>query len=251
MTKDALSVATRPEIMRRYVSASAPASDLAGRADVQKTKTSQQQAQAPVLALAQAPRAETDLDSTDATSLTVFSSSSINTGKSIGDGGLASEPSDPERAPAKRSVSFGTISVREYARILGDNPSASAGPPISLSWDYISFPPQKVDSYESLFSSDDRRTKLQMLMHPNTRRKMLRDAKGYGEDGVGGYSNVEMKRVELEIQRVSSNRKKSHALSETVFGGVEEVVESLARKLKRGQWRSGDRNSRWWEGERY
>lgn len=40
------------------------------------------------------------------------------------------------KAPTSRSVRFNKVTVREYGVDVGDNPSCSSGPPITLSWKY-------------------------------------------------------------------------------------------------------------------
>lgn len=49
----------------------------------------------------------------------------------------------------KRSISFGDIEVRSHEMILGDNPSVSKGPPVSISWEPFSFGAYTVDNYEA------------------------------------------------------------------------------------------------------
>lgn len=40
------------------------------------------------------------------------------------------------RLPRNRSVMFGNLEIREYARTIGCNPSVSGGPPVGLDWSY-------------------------------------------------------------------------------------------------------------------
>lgn len=38
--------------------------------------------------------------------------------------------------PQKSGVRFGGVAIREFARIMGDNPTAEGGPPLGLDWEY-------------------------------------------------------------------------------------------------------------------
>jgi hypothetical protein len=40
------------------------------------------------------------------------------------------------RTPRKFGVRFSGVAVREFARIMGDNPTAEGGPPLGLDWEY-------------------------------------------------------------------------------------------------------------------
>ena len=70
-----------------------------------------------------------------------------------------------------RSVSFDSIFVREYERVLGDNPACSNGPPISIGWQYKSKGSIPVDWYE--YSKPVGRTKRQLYLPAYRRRDML------------------------------------------------------------------------------
>lgn len=106
----------------------------------------------------------------------------------------------------KKSVTFGSVSVREYAIVLGDNPSVSRGAPISLGWDYFSTSMIDLDEYEI-----ERLTKRSMLFrhqgyHNNMmmnhlqRRTILR---------VLGYSDEEINDAAIEAKRTQARRKSS------------------------------------------
>uniref|UniRef100_A0A7S2A3E3 Uncharacterized protein n=1 Tax=Trieres chinensis TaxID=1514140 RepID=A0A7S2A3E3_TRICV len=46
----------------------------------------------------------------------------------------------PTKPSEKKRVRFHSVEVREYTQCLGDNPSCSVGPPISLDWNYHPHP---------------------------------------------------------------------------------------------------------------
>jgi len=47
-----------------------------------------------------------------------------------------------------RMVTFSTLEMIEFSYCLGDNPSASGGPPISMSWDCHQRTMMDIDVYE-------------------------------------------------------------------------------------------------------
>mmetsp|Transcript_4928 Transcript_4928/g.8526 ORF Transcript_4928/g.8526 Transcript_4928/m.8526 type:complete len:286 (-) Transcript_4928:178-1035(-) len=137
----------------------------------------------------------------------------------------------------EKSVSFDAIEVREYTRILGDHPDTMMGPPITLSWEYCTplTKPLGIEEYER--ERGERRSKTQLLAHPNVRRRWLREASM-------PVSENEMKRAEREVHR-SALRRRNSAAFHPLTGPVEEAVQSIKRKVKRKSWRSND--NKWWE----
>eukprot|EP00977_Amphora_coffeiformis_P006397 scaffold1361_cov165-Amphora_coffeaeformis.AAC.19 len=87
-------------------------------------------------------------------------------------------PSTRRRKPS-RSVSFDSIFVREYERVLGDNPACGNGPPISIGWQYESKVSMPVDEYE--YRKPAGRTKRQLQLSAYRRRDLLLHEWGYGE----------------------------------------------------------------------
>eukprot|EP00539_Tryblionella_compressa_P006541 CAMPEP_0178754954 /NCGR_PEP_ID=MMETSP0744-20121128/12448_1 /TAXON_ID=913974 /ORGANISM="Nitzschia punctata, Strain CCMP561" /LENGTH=279 /DNA_ID=CAMNT_0020408927 /DNA_START=183 /DNA_END=1022 /DNA_ORIENTATION=- len=71
----------------------------------------------------------------------------------------------------KRTVNFDSISIREFARALGDNPATTNGPPLTLDWDYEDIGSIKVDEYEE--TRPPRRVTQQMVIPGKMRERIL------------------------------------------------------------------------------
>ena len=68
------------------------------------------------------------------------------------------------RLPRNRSVVFGNLEIREYARTIGCNPSVSGGPPVGLDWSYD--PNERIAPIEA-FESVRIRRNLLCAVSPN------------------------------------------------------------------------------------
>jgi hypothetical protein len=73
--------------------------------------------------------------------------------------------------PRRKNVNFDTITIREFARALGDNPATTHGPPLSLDWDYEDVVTISVDDYEK--SRPPRRITDQMVVPGTVRENIL------------------------------------------------------------------------------
>jgi hypothetical protein len=61
------------------------------------------------------------------------------------------------------SVAFSSVVIREYDQTIGDNPSVSYGPPISLDWEYTQLQTVTLEHYEA--HRPPRRSMRQMCMN--------------------------------------------------------------------------------------
>lgn len=74
-------------------------------------------------------------------------------------------------ASEDKHVSFSCLSIREYALIIGDNPSCSSGVPTALGWDHTDDITFDIDCYEN--HRGPRRSIPQLKMGSNYRRELL------------------------------------------------------------------------------
>ncbi|GKY93392.1 hypothetical protein MPSEU_000306800 [Mayamaea pseudoterrestris] len=75
----------------------------------------------------------------------------------------------PNKTPL--SVRFDRIHVREYERVVGDNPSCSSGPPISIGWNFLPAQDYAIDEYETRRGSG--RTRREFYLAPGKRTDLL------------------------------------------------------------------------------
>ena len=126
---------------------------------------------------------------------------------------------EPEFNPIH--VKFASIQVRDYEVTLGDNPSCSYGPPISLDWDYEEKEPICIDQYEE--TRDPRRKMYQMHMLSRQRSNLLKVTNGTTDD--------EMEMVMEEMRKIQKERNMTKI--GLPFSKVEEAAESVSRKWSR------------------
>lgn len=163
------------------------------------------------------------------------------------------------QSPVRKSkVAFGTVQVRSYERALGDNPSCSAGAPISyvlsvsaisryclpslssnalsyfillcsIGWNFIDNETRDCDEFER--QRGERRTERELIVSRYHRQKMLME---WGES----LPNI--------VEAIRANVKTKHQRRRTVnsigtYDRFEEVMENAGRSLFRGL-RGGSRS---------
>ena len=126
----------------------------------------------------------------------------------------------------QRTVSFTSLSIREYPPSISDNPSCSFGPPVQLDWDYEAEETQMIDHYEE--SRQPRRANHELLLSYYDRRFLLLKQ--------AGYSRREVKAAMKEAERVKRQRMvtdlflPAQAFDETMENFIDSVKNFFGRK---------------------
>jgi hypothetical protein len=94
-----------------------------------------------------------------------------------------------------RRVSFDTIQVRVYERILDVHPSTSSGPSVGLGWRYTERLPEKLSNKETV-----RRRNRHFILDRKVRNEMLRDL---------GYTKKEISQAERVNEKIKDQRKQT------------------------------------------
>jgi hypothetical protein len=79
--------------------------------------------------------------------------------------------------------------------IMGDNPSVSSGPPVTIDWEHQDVKECDLSYYEE--GKPEKRSKAQMLLPAEVREAWMRDQ---------GYARSEMLEVGKEINRIKKGR---------------------------------------------
>ena len=119
------------------------------------------------------------------------------------------------------SVVFHEVVIRNYDQTIGDNPSVSYGPPISLDWAFEENEPILLDDYEN--NRGPRRNTRQMILNYYNRRNLLMWRCGATEE--------ELKQAEKDVNKIKNSRSLTKALLPAQK--LEEALQSFGRKTKR------------------
>jgi len=120
------------------------------------------------------------------------------------------------------TLDFDKVNIREYSRTVGDNPSCSSGPPISISWEYNIVGDINLNDYER--TRPPRRVQKQMAIPRRVREDMLRYEWNASRQEI---TESIRRNVRVKNQRRTTINNLGKA---TQF---EEAWESASRKVKR------------------
>ena len=118
-------------------------------------------------------------------------------------------------------VSFAHVNIREYERVLGDNPSVTSGPPLSIGWRHsTTLLTMSLDDYESGKGSP--RSSSEYLVPKSVRETMLVEH--------AGVSRREIVNTVRIIQKAKAARRKT--VVNLGMAPAEERMEETKRKMK-------------------
>ena len=123
----------------------------------------------------------------------------------------------------KPSVSFSNLQIREYDVTLGDHPSCSFGPPVSLGWDYQDAHVVPLEKYEKARSNKfPRRKSPQLRLSYNVRKYLLLK--------TAGYTKAELREAMKEVERIKHERKMTDMMRP--LEPLDEVMEGVIEHVK-------------------
>lgn len=125
-------------------------------------------------------------------------------------------------------IRFSDVEIREYQRVIGDNPSCSGGPPISIGWKYNILGKVSVRDFEMtrIHANDVHVGKMKRvpvtLLSREKREYILEDF---------GFSRAQLADAVRKNIKVKNQRRQTvHNLSVSKF---EEMIEKFLRKVKK------------------
>mmetsp|Transcript_5620 Transcript_5620/g.8259 ORF Transcript_5620/g.8259 Transcript_5620/m.8259 type:complete len:588 (+) Transcript_5620:220-1983(+) len=125
-------------------------------------------------------------------------------------------------------VRFSDVEIREYQRVIGDNPSCSNGPPMSIGWRYNILGKMSVGDFEQTrMDANDvyggRMKKVPVTLLTREKREQLLENFGFSRAEL---ADAVRRNIKIKNQR----RQTVHNLPVSKF---EEAVEKVSRKIKK------------------
>jgi hypothetical protein len=132
-----------------------------------------------------------------------------------------SKSSKKSKRSKSRHVSFSNVHIRQYERILNDNPACRFGVSIGIGWNHNEEAISAVDEWEEARRGRRLRTKFQLIISRNKREALVRKL---------GYADSEIAAAMREINRIKCQRRQT--VNNLNLQHIEETVESTKNRLK-------------------
>lgn len=138
----------------------------------------------------------------------------------------------PKTDRSNLQLQFGSVNIREYEMILGDNPSVTHGPPVTLNWVPVAESTLPVDGYECQHYHP-RKCYNDMFMNYYQRHHLC---------ALAGSTPADIEITNKEVNKCKTNRFLTRHLSSYPAVQLETALESALRKarrvLKDDHWKS-------------
>ena len=128
-------------------------------------------------------------------------------------------PTQHSKSTHKKRVSFNQIHIREYSLEMGDNPSCSRGPPLSISWDYNDV--GSIDLQEFEETRPARRYHGELIIPLSVRKEILLSS---------GYSPLQITNLVETVNNCKLQRAKSARFDDILL----RANRKLTRRFKLG-----------------
>lgn len=123
-----------------------------------------------------------------------------------------------------RTICFTDVEIRSYVRTVGDNPSCSSGPPVTIGWEYDpNVFIMDTDTYED--QRPQRRRHLDLVLSRDARQHILKEEWHITQSQIAASVRANVK-IKMQRRATVNNLHK--------LGRMEELLESAQRKIKRG-----------------
>jgi len=148
----------------------------------------------------------------------------LNAGDIVGGGKSVNTFARPKGSYKERkTVTFDKVQVRQYERILCENPSCSSGPSVGIGWRYVEKTTVTIGEWEMTRGGTGRppREPLQLVLSRRKREKMVRYL---------GYSDADIASTIRKLNKSKFHRRQT--TNNLKAQNFEETAESVRRKIK-------------------
>eukprot|EP00978_Attheya_sp_CCMP212_P043973 scaffold296224_cov51-Attheya_sp.AAC.2 len=123
----------------------------------------------------------------------------------------------------KKVIRFSLVEIREFPRILGDNPSCRSGPPITIGWDYDKAAIVKIPirEFDEISRKNKKKGGFRLVLSRHEREEIL---------FRGGYTQSQIAQNVRQMIKIKNQRRQT--INNLPVARFEEAMESVIRKIK-------------------
>ena len=126
------------------------------------------------------------------------------------------------RRTRRRAVSFDSVHIRQYERILSDNPASRKGPSIGIGWRYTDQTTVKLSQFEGIRKKQRCRRASELVLSRKERETLIYQL---------GYTERDVAAMIREINKVRYKRQQTVNNLNAPIQKMEEAVETARRKM--------------------